>query len=115
MNVSFHSPIFDLDGYVTLKADGRSNFPAHGRRVSAAATLDGNNDLSDMGFTLADNIITVSVSAISLAQIETLKHLIETYATVNYTDLTGSYQGVISLLEWVKKPVKITFLIGKSI
>lgn len=115
MLVTFHSQVFDMQGFVTLKANGNSTFASYQRRVSRTATLDGNSSLSDMGFSLADNTLVLKFSDITVEQVEILKHLISSYARILFTDETGSYEGAIESVDWVKKPVTVRFLVAKEI
>jgi len=111
MIASFHSILFDLSGVVSFEAGKGTKLINYERRQTRTATLDGNSDISDMGYSVGDASITLAPTKPTIAQIETLIYLVKTYPLINYTDRTGSYEGGLSLpSDPFKKPLKIKFL-----
>jgi hypothetical protein len=71
---------------------GAANLGDTARRVSRVATLDGGASLLDGGVTVADRTISVDLAGQSRADIDALKYLFTTYATLLVLTEDGAFK-----------------------
>lgn len=93
--VSLCAAVFDPDGDLLIPATADSELSAVTRRVSRTATLDGEAELEDLGYTASDSELRV-VFKLSDATFENkLLRLIQIYPLLTIATRYGCFLGVV--------------------
>ena len=106
---------YDIDGYIVLEENIKTDNPTLTRRVTRTATLDGLSSISDLGFSDSDGTFFLYFSNITNFGIATLEYLIKNYATLRLSSKSGCFEGVLKLVDTNEIPIQATFFIEKRI
>jgi len=106
--IGLSSQLFDLNGHTTLQKIQSSSTPPLTRRTTKTATLDGNNVVSDFGYSPSDGSWVIKTN--DRGSIPVLENLIKNHSKVILSSKQGAFVGVISQLDLITTPIEITFL-----
>ena len=107
---------FDIDGSIILHEDlERSDIRNTSRRVSRTATLDGQVNLDDAGYTDGDRIIHIFAQNIPKADYDNLQRIHRLYTTLRCATEEGLFEGVIETLSLSGGEASIRFLVSSRL
>lgn len=111
--IAFAPTSYDLQGGVRLSAEqlGASSLRGASRRISRTATLDGGADVTDTGWSAADQTITVVVPNVSKAVYDRCQAIVQTSATVTLITEDGAFLASPQRLTLARGEMRLTFLI----
>jgi len=97
--IGISAQTFDLDGARYFKpSDLASNTPfganSASRRVSRTATLDGGASIYDAGYVVADRTISIRIETVTLAIMEFVRHVCQSYSLITVTTEEAAFSVV---------------------
>jgi len=106
---------YDLDGFLLIRENIKTQNPTLERRVTRTATLDGLSSISDLGYSDSDGTFFLSITNITQTGIDTLEYLVKNYANLRLSAKSGCFEGVLKLVDTNTFPIQATFLINKRV
>lgn len=106
--ISLTSLYYDLNGAIQFPrlAEG-SDLDSGARRATRYATLDGGAAVHDGGHSVGDESMSILIEPATSDQVETVRHLGESYPQIRVCTKRGSFTAILS--SWVARDGALAF------
>lgn len=94
--ISISPRLYDLQGGIVADRESGTNIDTVSRRVSRVATLDGNANFFDNGFSDADRDFRIVLRQPTIEQVERAKEIVRNFSEVTVSTEEGCFLATIT-------------------
>lgn len=109
------APVFDLSGTVIAHSPDMEGLQNMTRRVSRAATLDGQAAINDFGYTDADRDLVVEWTPATEAELENVRRMFKTYSRLVVSFSEGCFLATPESFSAPAGQISITLFVDKRL
>ncbi|MCK7542974.1 hypothetical protein MLC59_02160 [Marinobacter bryozoorum] len=113
--LTISAPVFDINGTVIAHSPDMEGLQNLTRRVSRAATLDGQAAINDFGFTDADRDLSVEWTPATLEEMENVRRMFKTYSRLVVSFSEGCFLAAPESFSAPDGQVSITLFVDKRL
>jgi len=109
------APEFDLNGLVTVNNVDPRGLADFSRRVSRTATLDGEAEINDFGYSDADRVLSIEWTPSSKDQVENVIRMVKAYGRLIVAFEEGCFIGAPENYSETTESIRLVVLVERRI
>ncbi len=113
--LTISAPVFDLNGTVIARNPSMDGLQNLTRRVSRAATLDGQAAINDFGYTDADRDLIVEWTPTTKTELENVRRMFKTYSRLVVSFSEGCFMCAPESFSHPDGQISITLFVDKRL